>query len=87
MYLAISNFCYDVYIQMWIADAFKSIRDIYFYSFFKCRREFLVQTADFAGSSGDSKHNILFSPQILLDVGNIFGKAGNLYCGAEYIYW
>lgn len=43
--------------------------------------------ADFAGTSGNSKHNILFSPQVLLDVGNIFGKPGSLYAGTEYIYW
>ena len=43
--------------------------------------------ADFAGTSGNSKHNILFSPQFLLDVGNIFGKPGSLYAGTEFIYW
>ena len=43
--------------------------------------------ADFAGSSGDSCQNILFSPQLLLDVGNIVGKPGSLFAGTEYIYW
>ena len=43
--------------------------------------------ADFAGTSGNSRHNILFSPQFLLDVGNIYGKPGSFYAGTEFIYW
>jgi nucleoside-specific outer membrane channel protein Tsx len=43
--------------------------------------------ADFAGTEGHSKHNIIFSPQILMDLGHFVGQSDKLYIGAEYTYW
>jgi nucleoside-specific outer membrane channel protein Tsx len=43
--------------------------------------------ADFAGTEGNSTHNILFSPQLIFDVGNLFGKPDTLFTGTEYINW
>ena len=43
--------------------------------------------ADIAGSESSSEHNIIFQPQVLLDIGHLVGKPGQLKAGLEYGYW
>ncbi len=43
--------------------------------------------ADFIGSHGECKAQILTQPQIRLDVGNFMGKPDKLFVGIEYQYW
>ena len=43
--------------------------------------------ADIAGSEDTSSHNIIFQPQLLLDVGAFFGQPGQIKAGVEYSYW
>lgn len=43
--------------------------------------------ADIAGSESSSEHNILFQPQLLLDIGHLVGKPGQLQAGIEHVYW
>ncbi|MCH2206644.1 MAG: hypothetical protein MK132_12325 [Lentisphaerales bacterium] len=40
-----------------------------------------------AGSEAETKENILFVPQIPLDVGRLFNKPDKLFAGVEYSYW
>ncbi|MCM8533955.1 MAG: DUF5020 family protein [Lentisphaeraceae bacterium] len=42
---------------------------------------------DFAGAEGDKKENLLFVPQIVMDVGDLFNKPNQLYMGVEYSNW
>jgi len=43
--------------------------------------------ADIAGTEDNSTHNIIFQPQLLLDVGDLFGHPGQIKAGFEYSYW
>lgn len=43
--------------------------------------------ADIAGTEDDSRHNVIFQPQLLLDVGELFGHPGQIKAGFEYSYW
>lgn len=43
--------------------------------------------ADIAGTEGNSTHNIIFQPQLLLDVGALYGQADQIKVGLEYSYW
>jgi len=43
--------------------------------------------ADIAGTEDNAKHNIIFQPQLLLDVGDLFGHPGQIKAGVEYSYW
>lgn len=43
---------------------------------------------DIAGSEGIYRRNVLFVPQLKVDIGEMFGAgAGNLWAGIEYQYW
>ncbi len=42
---------------------------------------------DYAYDVSPQKNNLLTQPQILIDIGKLFSKAGNLYAGMEYEYW
>lgn len=43
--------------------------------------------ADFIGSHGTCKAQILTQPQLRWDVGNHFGKPGTVFLGVEFQYW
>jgi len=43
--------------------------------------------ADIAGNEDSSKHNVIFQPQLLMDIGHLVGKPGQLKAGFEYNYW
>lgn len=42
---------------------------------------------DIIGSHGSCKQQILAEPQLKLDIGDLWGKAGSVYMGLEYQYW
>ena len=42
---------------------------------------------DYAGAEGPARANLLFVPQLLLDLGALWGAAGHLHAGIEYSYW
>lgn len=42
---------------------------------------------DIIGGHGTCKQQILTAPQLKLDVGDFWGKPGNVYMGVEYQYW
>ncbi|MCM8534378.1 MAG: DUF5020 family protein [Lentisphaeraceae bacterium] len=43
--------------------------------------------ADFAGRESTKAENLLFVPQIVMDVGDLFNKPNQLYMGVEYSNW
>jgi len=43
--------------------------------------------ADIAGAEGDLSFNIDFQPRLLLDLGKVWDKPGNLYLGTEFMIW
>lgn len=42
---------------------------------------------DYAGEEDFSEENYLFVPQLLLDVGALWGSPGHVHAGIEYSYW
>lgn len=42
---------------------------------------------DWMDNEGSSHANLLFVPQVKLDVGNFFGRPGRYYAGVEYSHW
>lgn len=42
---------------------------------------------DYAGAEGGARANLLFLPQLLLDLGTLWQAPGALYAGVEYSYW
>lgn len=43
--------------------------------------------ADIVGNEDNAKNNVIFQPQLLLDVGDMFGHPGQVKAGVEYSYW
>jgi len=43
--------------------------------------------SDIAGPEGDLSFNIDFQPRLLLDLGKVWDKPGNLYFGTELMIW
>lgn len=43
--------------------------------------------ADIAGPEGDLSFNVDFQPRLLLDLGKLWEKPGNLYLGTEVMIW
>lgn len=42
---------------------------------------------DYAGHEGNTVANLLTQPQLLVDIGNMWGAPNTLYAGIEYQYW
>jgi len=42
---------------------------------------------DYVAGFGPQASNVHFNPQVKLDVGNFYGKAGKLFAGVEIDYW
>jgi len=42
---------------------------------------------DISGTEGTTYRNTIFQPQLLLDVGELYGQSGVVKAGIEYAYW
>jgi nucleoside-specific outer membrane channel protein Tsx len=42
---------------------------------------------DLMGAEGDNSTSLLAAPQFLYDLGDLWGKDGNIFLGVEYSYW